>query len=65
MRTYLPTLDDTLDINKGKALREITDMITKNASHTHKPLKALKKGDLCYRREFDGKKLAKSMICVK
>ena len=34
-------------------------MITKNASHTHKPLKALKKGDLCYRREFDGKKLVK------
>ena len=34
-------------------------MITKNASHTHKPLKALEKGDLCYRREFDGKKLVK------
>ena len=34
-------------------------MITKNASHTHKPLKAFEKGDLCYRREFDGKKLVK------
>ena len=59
LRTYLPTLDDTVDINKGKASREITDMITKNTSHTHKPLKALEKGNLCYRREFDGKKLVK------
>ena len=59
LRTYLPTLDDTVDINKGKASRELTDMITKNASHTHKPLKALKKGDLCYKREFDGKKFVK------
>ena len=64
LRTYLPTLDDTVDINKGKASRELIDMITKNASHTHKPLKALEKGDLCYRRKFDGKKLVKiSDIC--
>ena len=59
MRTYLPTLDYFEDINKGKASRELTDKITRNASQTHKPLKTLKKGDLCYRREFDGKKLVK------
>ena len=57
LRTYLPTLDDTLEIDKGKALREITDMIAQNSSQTYKPLKALEKGDLCYRREFDGKNL--------
>ena len=34
-------------------------MITRNSSQTHKPLKALELGDLCYRREFDGKKLVK------
>ena len=28
LRTYLPTLDDTVNINKGKASRELTDMIT-------------------------------------
>ena len=31
----------------------------KNKSQKHKPLKALQVGDLCYRREFDGKKLVK------
>ena len=46
LRTYLPTLDDSVDINKGKALRELTDMITRNASQTHKPLKALEKDGL-------------------
>ena len=59
LRTYLPTLDDSVDVSKGKASRELTDMITRNTSQTHKPLKALEKGDLCYRREFDGKKLVK------
>ena len=44
---------------KKKASRELTDMITRNNSQTHKPLKALEVGDLCYRREFDGKKLVK------
>ena len=48
-----------MDIEKGKAARELTDMITRNKSQTHKPLKALEVGDLCFRREFDGKKLVK------
>ena len=48
-----------MDMSKGKSSRELTDMITRNSSQTHKPLKALEKGDLCYRREFDGKKLMK------
>ena len=53
-------MDRTLvDVEKGKASRELTDMITRNSSQTHKPLKALEVGDLCYKREFDGKKLVK------
>merc|ERR1712082_327022 len=57
--THLPTLDTSVDIEKGKAAQELTDMITRNKSQTHKPLKALEVGDLCFRREFDGKKLVK------
>ena len=34
-------------------------MLVKNATHNHKPLKMLEVGDLCYRREFDGKKPVK------
>ena len=34
-------------------------MITRNTSQTHNPLKAFEKGDFCYRREFNGKKLVK------
>ena len=34
-------------------------MITRNKSKTHKPLKALEVGDICFRREFGGKKLVK------
>ena len=52
-------MDTSVDVEKGKASRELTDMITRNNSQTHKPLKALEVGDLCYRREFDGKKLVK------
>merc|ERR1712240_232597 len=57
LRTYLSTLDTSVDVEKGRASRELTDMITRNKSQTHKPLKALEVGNLCYRREFDGKKL--------
>ena len=60
LRTYLPTLDNSMEVEKGKASRELTDMITINSSQTHKPLKALEKGDLCYRREFNGKKHVKN-----
>ena len=59
LRTYLPTLDTSVDVEKGKSSRELTDMITRNSSQTHKPLKSLELEDLCYRREFDGKKLVK------
>ena len=31
-------------------------MVVKNATKTHKPLKPLNIGDLCYKRHFDGKK---------
>ena len=56
MRNYLPTIDDTIDVEKGKAKRELKDMVVKNATKNHKPLKTLNIGDLCYRRHFDGKK---------
>ena len=59
LRTYLPALDNSVDVSKGKASRELTDIITRNTSQSQKPLKALEKGDLCYRREFDGNKLVK------
>jgi len=56
VRSYLPTLDDTLDVDKGKAHRELTDLVVKNATRTHKPAQQLQLGDLCYRRHFDSKK---------
>ena len=55
VRSHLPSLDDTVDVNKGKAARELKDMVVKNATKTHKPLKPLNMGDLCYRRQFNGK----------
>merc|ERR1711867_283754 len=56
VRSYLPTLDDTVDVEKGKAHLELTDLVVKNATRTHKPAQKLQLGDLCYRRHFDGKK---------
>ena len=43
-------------MDKGKAHRELTDMVTKNSTRTHKPVRAFQLGDLVYRRHFDGKK---------
>ena len=43
-------------MDKGKAHRELTDLVVKNATRTHKPVRQLQLGDLCYRRHFDGKK---------
>ena len=56
VRSHLPCLDDTVDLDKEKAARELKDMVVKNATKTHKPLKPLNLRDLCYRRHFDGKK---------
>ena len=52
----MPTLDNTVDVNKGKAAREMKDMLTKNCTKNHKPLKPLSVGDMHYRRHFYGKK---------
>ena len=41
VRSHLPCLDDTVDVDKGKAARELKDMVVKNATKTHKPLKPL------------------------
>ena len=54
--SYLPSLNNTVDVDKGKAARELKDMVVKNATKTQKPLKPLNLGDLCYRTHFDGKK---------
>ena len=48
-----------MTLKEGKASREMTNMLVKNATHTHKLLKALEKGDLYYRRVFDRKKMVK------
>lgn len=56
VRSYLPSLDDTVDVDKCKEARKQKDMVVKNTTKTHKPLKPLKLGDLCYKRDFDGKK---------
>ena len=56
MRSYLPIINDTVDVEKGKAKRELKDMVVKNATKTHKLIKTLQVGDLCYRRHFNGKK---------
>ena len=42
--------------SQGKASREVTDIVTKNSTRTHKPVRAFQLGDLVYRRHFDGKK---------
>ena len=56
VRSHLPTIDETVDVDKGKAHRELTDMVTKNSTRTHKPVRALQLGDLVYHHHFDGKK---------
>ena len=56
VRSYLPTLDDTVDVGEGKAARERKDLITKCKKQSTNPLPPLKKGDMCYRIKLDGKK---------
>ena len=56
VRSHLPTINEPVDVDKGKAQRELTDMVTKNSTRTHKPVRALHLGDLVYRCHFDGKK---------
>ena len=41
MRSYLPCLDNTVNFEKGKAARELKDIVMKNATKTHKPLEPL------------------------
>ena len=41
VRSYLPTLNDTVNVEKGKAHRELKDLVVKNATRTHKPVKQL------------------------
>ena len=57
IRSHLPTIDETVDVDKGKAHRELTDLVTKNSTRNHKPVRALHLGDLAYRRHFNGKKV--------
>ena len=41
---------------KRKGKKILKDLVVKNATRTHKPVKQLQVGDLCYRRHFHGKK---------
>ena len=45
MRSYFFALDDTVNIEEGKAVREQKDLITKSKKHTHSPIPTLKKGE--------------------
>ena len=56
VRSYLPSLEYTVDVKKEKAAREIKDLLVKNKTTNHKPLSPLSVGDLCYRSHFNGKK---------
>ena len=56
VRSYLPTIDDTVNVEQGKAKRKLKDLIVKNATKAHKPVRQLQLGDLCYHRHFDRKK---------
>jgi len=51
VRSHLPKLDDTVNVDKGKTHRELTDMVVKNATRRHKPVHQLQLGELCYRRQ--------------
>ncbi len=62
VRSYLPTIDDTVDVEQGKAKRELKDLVVKNATKTHKPVRPLQLGDMCYCRHFDGKKTLRIKI---
>ena len=55
IRSYLPTLDNTVDIEAGKAARERTDLIVKDKTRNHSPVPPLELGDLCYRVKLIGK----------
>ena len=48
MRSYLPSIDNTVNVEKGKTKRELKDMVVKSAKKTHRPIKPLQLGDLCY-----------------
>ena len=56
VRSYLPSLEYIVNVKKGKAAREIKDLLVKKTTKNNKPLKPLNVGDLCYRRHFHGKK---------
>ena len=56
VRSHLPTIDDTVEVEQGKAKGELKDVVAKNATKTHKPVRQLQEGDLRYRRHFGGKK---------
>ena len=56
VRSFLPTLDDSVDLEEGKAAREKRDLVTKRDKQSTKPLPPLKTGDMCYHIKLDSKK---------
>ena len=55
IRNALPTIDTEVDIEKGKAAREKSDLIAKSKHQVGKPQPELQVGDLCYHYKMDGK----------
>ena len=45
VRSYLPTLDDKVDVEEDIVAIEMEDLLTKNATQTHNPLPPLKLDD--------------------
>ena len=56
VRSHLPSLDDSINIEEGKAAREKTDLIVKSKHQVSTPQLPLEVGSLCYRIQLDGKK---------
>ena len=61
----MPGLENTVDVNKSKAAREMRYLVVKNAPKNHKPHKPFRVGELCYKRHFDRKRTVRiESLCV-
>ena len=58
VRSRLPSLDYSVDVEAGKEAGEKRDNQVKEKTRTHKPLPKLEVGDLVYRITTEGKTLA-------
>ena len=54
-RSYLPSLEDKVAVEEGKAARDLKYLVVNNATQTHSPVHPLKMGVLCYIRRLNRK----------